>query len=95
MTAEIGDGLGADRVLEPRGTLPQRAERLDASGPVRPFELELAVERLCLDSTSHRNIRERCEGDPDRMATGSSRSSAPAARCTTPRPSPAGSCWER
>ena len=45
MTAEIGDGLGADRVLEPRGTLPQRAERLEASGPVRPFELELAVER--------------------------------------------------
>lgn len=68
MTAEIGDGLGADRVLEPRGTLPQRAERLEASGPVRPFELELAVERLCLDSTSHRNIRERCQGDPDRMA---------------------------
>ncbi len=68
MTAEIGDGLGADRVLEPRGTLPQRAERLDASGPVRADEIELAVDRLCLDSTSHRNIRERCDGDPERMS---------------------------
>ena len=33
-----------------------------------PYELELAVERLCLDSTSHRNIRERCDGDPERMS---------------------------
>jgi L-erythro-3,5-diaminohexanoate dehydrogenase len=68
MAAEIGDGLGADRVLEPRGSLPQRAARLDASGPVRPDELEVAVERLCLDSTSHRNIRERCDADPARMS---------------------------
>ena len=29
-----------------------RPTRLDASGPVRPYELEVAVERLCLDSTS-------------------------------------------
>ena len=28
--------LGADRVLAPAGALPQPAERLDASGPVRP-----------------------------------------------------------
>jgi L-erythro-3,5-diaminohexanoate dehydrogenase len=68
MAAQIGDGLGADRVLEPRGALPQRAARLDASGPVREDELELSVERLCLDSTSHRNIRERCDGDPERMS---------------------------
>jgi L-erythro-3,5-diaminohexanoate dehydrogenase len=60
--------LGADRVVAPTGVLPQPAERLDASGPVRPFEFEVAVERLCLDSTSHRNIRERSDGDPERMA---------------------------
>jgi L-erythro-3,5-diaminohexanoate dehydrogenase len=60
--------LGADRVVAPSGVLPQPAERLDASGPVRPFEFEVAVERLDLDSTSHRNIRERSDGDPDRMA---------------------------
>lgn len=60
--------LGADRVTDPRGALPQPAERLDASGPVRPFEMEIAVERLCLDSTSHREIRERADGDPEAMA---------------------------
>jgi L-erythro-3,5-diaminohexanoate dehydrogenase len=60
--------LGADRVLAPAGALPQPAERLDASGPVRPYEFEVAVERLCLDSTSFRNIRERSDADPQRMA---------------------------
>src|SRR5215213_1428193 len=60
--------LGADRVLVPAGVLPQPAERLDPSGPVRPYEFEVEVERLCLDSTSFRNIRERSDGDPARMA---------------------------
>jgi L-erythro-3,5-diaminohexanoate dehydrogenase len=48
--------------------LPQPAERLDSSGPVREYEVELAVERLCLDSTSHRNLRESADGDPVRIA---------------------------
>ncbi|MGZ8666354.1 MAG: hypothetical protein ACXWZM_04515 [Solirubrobacterales bacterium] len=65
---DIAQKLGADRVISPNGSLPQRAQRLDASAPVRPYELELAVERLNLDSTSHRNIRESCGGEPERMA---------------------------
>jgi L-erythro-3,5-diaminohexanoate dehydrogenase len=65
---DIAQRLGADRVLDPPGALAQPAARLDASGPVRPHELEVAVERLCLDSTSHRNIRERAGSAPDRMA---------------------------
>jgi len=32
------------------------------------MEFEVAVDRLCLDSTSHRNIRERSNGDPGLMA---------------------------
>jgi L-erythro-3,5-diaminohexanoate dehydrogenase len=60
--------LGADRVVAPAGALPQPAERLDPSGPVRPYEFEVAVERLCLDSTSFRNIRERSGAEPARMA---------------------------
>ena len=55
-------------MLAPAGFLPQPAERLDASGPVRRFELELEVDRLCLDSTSLRNLRERSGGDPGLMA---------------------------
>ncbi|MEO8091115.1 MAG: hypothetical protein ABI726_00220 [bacterium] len=67
-TVDIGQQLGAGRVLDPSGVLPQPAERLDASGPVRPHEFELAVEWLYLDSTSFRNIREHAGGDPEAMA---------------------------
>ena len=68
LAVDINALLGADRVLDPPGSLPQPAERLDPSGPVRPHELELVVERLCLDSTSFRNLRERAGGDPDLIA---------------------------
>ena len=67
-SAVIRQQLGADRVLEPPGALPQAAIRLDPSGPVRPYELEVAVEWLCLDSTSHRNLRERAGGDAELMS---------------------------
>jgi L-erythro-3,5-diaminohexanoate dehydrogenase len=68
MKADLEERLGADRVIDPSGSLPQPALRLDPSGPVRPYELEIAVERLCLDSTSFRNIRQSCDADPDLMA---------------------------
>ncbi len=78
-------------MLAPPGVLPQPAERLDPSGPVRPYEFEVAVERLCLDSTSFRKIREPMRAaSPTRWPSGSSRSSRRAARCTTRRPTPAG-----
>jgi len=65
---EIASEVGADRVVAPSGFLPQPAESLDPSGPVRRHELEIEVERLCLDSTSHRQIAESCGGDPHAMA---------------------------
>jgi L-erythro-3,5-diaminohexanoate dehydrogenase len=65
---EIEQKLGADRVLEPPGALPQTAGRLDPSGPVRPYEFEVSVERLMVDSTSYRNIAERSGSDPERIA---------------------------
>jgi len=68
VAVDIAGRLGADRVLDPPGALPQRAERLDPSPPVRPHEIELAVERLCLDSTSYREIREGADADPAAMA---------------------------
>ena len=64
---DIREDLGTGRVLAPPRALPQPAERLDPSPPVRHREFELAVERLCLDSTSFRNIRERAGADPVRM----------------------------
>jgi L-erythro-3,5-diaminohexanoate dehydrogenase len=65
---DIREQLGADRVLDRIGALPQTAARLDPAGPVRPYEFEGAVEWLCLDSTSHRNIRERTGADAGLMA---------------------------
>ena len=67
-SVELGERLGADRVLEPVGTLPQPALALDPSAPVREHEIEVAVERLCLDSTSFRDLRDRADGDPARIA---------------------------
>jgi L-erythro-3,5-diaminohexanoate dehydrogenase len=64
----MGKRLGADRVLEPAGALPQGADRLDASGPVREYEFEVAVEHLCLDSTSFHEVRRRVGGKPEAMA---------------------------
>ncbi|MFM8597733.1 MAG: hypothetical protein ACKOB8_01800 [Mycobacterium sp.] len=68
MNTPMVEDLGADRVSEPAGSLPQPAERLDPSAPVRPHEFEIAVERLCLDATSFREIRTAAGADPDRMA---------------------------
>ena len=68
LDVDIGERLGAGRVLEPPGALPQPAERLDPSPPVRPHEFEVSVERLCVDSTSYRNLRERAGGDPRLMS---------------------------
>lgn len=56
--------LGVERVIEPRGALPQGAERLDAGGPLRPYEVEIAVETLNLDSTSFRQLVTAADGDP-------------------------------
>ncbi len=64
----IAGRLGADRVLAPATSLPQPAERLDASGPAGSAEFEVAVERLCLDATSFLQIRASCGADPERMA---------------------------
>ncbi len=60
--------LGTARVIDPPHALPQPAARLDADRPLLSSEFEIAVERLCLDSTSHRNIHESCGGDPELMA---------------------------
>lgn len=67
-TAHLAARLGADRVLDPAGALPQPAQRLDAGGLLRAAEFEVAVERLCLDATSFRNIRAAADADPARMA---------------------------
>jgi len=49
------------------GGLPQAAERLDVSLPIRANELLIAVDCLNLDSSSMRQIAESCGGDRQEM----------------------------
>jgi L-erythro-3,5-diaminohexanoate dehydrogenase len=58
---------GLHRVVSPTGALPQRAEVLDPSPPVRHGEVLIDVERLNLDAASFRQLREEQDGDPQRM----------------------------
>ncbi|MFO1464631.1 MAG: L-erythro-3,5-diaminohexanoate dehydrogenase [bacterium] len=52
--------LGAERVLIPKGVLPQAADRLDPSLPLFRDETLLEVDQLNLDSASFRQLRESC-----------------------------------
>ncbi|MGH2995823.1 MAG: NAD-dependent epimerase/dehydratase family protein [Gaiellaceae bacterium] len=56
MPASLHERLGAHRVLDPPGGLPQPARRLDALAPLRTTELALAVERISLDAWSFRQL---------------------------------------
>ena len=58
-----GDPYGTHRVLEPKGLLPQAAERLDASTPIYDNELLIDVATLNIDSASFRQMREAAGGD--------------------------------
>jgi L-erythro-3,5-diaminohexanoate dehydrogenase len=59
--------LGIHRSLDPRGALPQRARRLDATSPVGPDEIAIEVEYLNVDSASWRQIRESTDGSAEAM----------------------------
>jgi L-erythro-3,5-diaminohexanoate dehydrogenase len=61
------EALGAKRVLEPPGALPQAALRLDVALPLQPYEIELDVDTLCVDSTSFRQLVESNENDPEKV----------------------------
>ena len=57
------DALGVQRVLEPKGSLPQQAERLDPSLPIAEDEILIEVESLNIDSASFKQISDVCGGD--------------------------------
>ncbi|WP_324277732.1 hypothetical protein [Blastococcus brunescens] len=65
MARSADRSLGAHRVLEPRGALPQAALRLDADPVIGPDEVRIAVQRLNLDAASYRQLWESCGGDGD------------------------------
>lgn len=63
MTLSV-EAFGADRVIEPKGALPQAALRIDSRMRLQPYEIEVDVDMLCLDSTSFRQLTEANAGDP-------------------------------
>jgi L-erythro-3,5-diaminohexanoate dehydrogenase len=55
--------VGLHRVLEPRGVLPQAADRLDTSAGIGADEVRVRVERLNLDAASFRQLSAKHGGD--------------------------------
>ena len=58
-----GSPIGLHRVLDPPGSLPQAAARLDASPRIWPDEVRIAVERLNLDAASFRQLATKHDHD--------------------------------
>jgi L-erythro-3,5-diaminohexanoate dehydrogenase len=55
--------VGLHRVLEPPGSLPQAAQRLDTRRELWPDEVRVRVERLNLDAASFRQLERKHGGD--------------------------------
>src|SRR6266498_2340106 len=55
--------VGLHRVREPRGVLPQAADRLDTSPEIGDDEVRVRVERLNLDAASFRQLATKHGGD--------------------------------
>lgn len=62
-----GCKYGTHRVIEPSGTLPQPALRLDNSMEIYDNELLINVKTLNIDSASYTQIRQSCEDDAQKM----------------------------
>ena len=62
------DRFGLGRVLSPEGALPQQAERLDPSLPIRAGELLIEVESLNIDSASFHQMKEVTGGDLSKLS---------------------------
>lgn len=62
-----GCKYGTHRVIEPKGTLPQPALRLDNKMEIYDNELLIDVITLNIDSASYTQIRQACEDQADKM----------------------------
>ncbi len=62
-----GNRYGTHRVIEPLGTLPQPAQKLDNSMEIYDNELLIDVSTLNIDSASYTQIRHACSDDAEQM----------------------------
>jgi len=58
---------GTHRVIEPKGVLPQAANKIDNDMTLRDNELLIDVMTLNIDSASFTQIKQACDGDTKRM----------------------------
>lgn len=62
-----GCRFGTHRVLEPKGTLPQPAQKLDNTMSIYDNEILIDVVTLNIDSASYTQIRQSCNDDAEKM----------------------------
>ena len=62
-----GCRYGTHRVIQPKGTLPQPAFKLDNTMEIYDNEVLIDVQTLNIDSASYTQIRSACDGDADKM----------------------------
>ncbi|HCX78197.1 MAG TPA: L-erythro-3,5-diaminohexanoate dehydrogenase [Firmicutes bacterium] len=67
MTKTGGNRYGTHRTIEPMGSLPQPAWKLDNSMEIWDNELLIDVETLNVDAASFRQISEQAKGDPEKI----------------------------
>lgn len=67
MTKTGGNRYGTHRTIEPKGSLPQPAWKLDNSAEIWDNELLIDVETLNVDAASFRQISEQANGDPEKI----------------------------
>jgi L-erythro-3,5-diaminohexanoate dehydrogenase len=63
----VTDLYGLSRVTGEQGVLPQRAQLIDPSLPLRPGELLIDVESLNIDAASFRQLKDAAGGDTERI----------------------------
>jgi len=65
--SDLFRSLGIHRVIEPRGSIPQAAWKLDNTPVAQLSETLVDVQALHIDSASFTQISNVCDHDPDRM----------------------------
>ncbi len=63
----MGSKYGAHRVIEPKGLLPQAAEKIDNTMTIYDNEILIDVTALNIDAASFRQLWEEAEGDEARL----------------------------
>ena len=63
----MGSKYGAHRVLEPKGLLPQAADKIDNTMPIYDNEILVDVSALNIDAASFRQLWEAADGDEERL----------------------------